>query len=389
MPNTFGPLAPVNFMPRVQRYVNQVLVAKAIARTEFRSQLVSGQSIDWPTTVDMRTQTYTPGTDLTIDDNVATSDTMLINVSRDSTWTMDPNTVRQAEDKGVMDRLASQAAFRIASDIDQRIFDSGINNAGTTQAGGTLTTANIFSTLTTGLATLRRNNLDLPPFAVLDPERVGLLSQSELANGFNGADSAFHNGFVGDSAAGFRIFMSNNLPHTVTLTMPTIPVATDTHTMFGITWTWVADAAATAEGEISIGANVAASQANFVDATNGTGTPGTSTYIDVSVADRRTLQNAVALASAFAADVSTVTSFGLINPSETFTPADAVFGTETGNLLLGGMGAVSLGMQLEPTLASAPVTLRPMETNFSINTLFGVDVFTRDANLLVNLTHNI
>src|SRR3990167_5019739 len=178
MANVWTTLAPVNFMPKVQRYVNQVLVAKAIARTEFRDQLVSGQTIDWPTTTDMRTQTYTPGTDLTIDDNTSATNTLAINVSRASTWTMDPNTLRQAEDKGVADRIAAQAAFRIASDIDQRVLNAGVTGASNTQAGGTLSASNILSTLTTGLSTLRRNNLDLMPFAVLDPERIGLLSQS-------------------------------------------------------------------------------------------------------------------------------------------------------------------------------------------------------------------
>ncbi|MCK5020806.1 MAG: hypothetical protein KAS32_27540, partial [Candidatus Peribacteraceae bacterium] len=164
---------------------------------------MSGQSIDWPTTADMRVQTYTPGTDLTMDANAAASDTMDIDQSRAATWVMDPNQRRQAEDKTVNDRLASQAAFRIASDIDQKILKEGVDNAGNTLAGGSLNATTIYSKLTDGLATLQRNNLDLEPYVVLDPERVALLAQSELSNGFALADAAFANGFVGESAAGF------------------------------------------------------------------------------------------------------------------------------------------------------------------------------------------
>ena len=389
MANTWSALAPVNFMPKVQRYINQRLVAKEIARTEFRAQLVSGQTIDWPYTTDMREQTYTPGTDLTIDNNTATSDTMTINRSKASTWTMDPNSMRQAEDKAVNDKLAAQASFRIASGIDQFLFTTAVAGAGTTQAGGTLNASNIYSTLTTGLATLQRNNLDLVPFAVLDPERVALLAQSELANGFNKADAAFTNGFVGDSAAGFKIYRSNNLPTSVVYTMDTINVAAETFTIAGVTFTFVADGTATNPGDISIEANVAANRLTFVAAINGTGTEGTSNYIDVSVANRRKLQNAGINAATFSGSTCTITGFGKLSASTTSTAGANGLGTETGSLLLGGVGAVSLGMQIEPEMASAPIANRPMETNFAIHTLYGAKVFSRDAGLLVNLTLNI
>lgn len=388
--NTFSALAPVNFMPKVQRYVNQRLVAKAIARTEFRDQLVSGQSIDWPTTTDMRVQEYTPGTDLTIDLNVAASDTMLIDQSRASTWTMDPNQMRQAEDKAVNDRLAAQASFRIASDIDQKILKEGVDFAANTQASGTLGVGNIYSELTTAMATLQLNNNDMPAFAVLDPQRVALLAQSELANGFAKADAAFSNGFVGDSAAGLRIFRSNNLPTTSLLTLATNPTATDTITLSGVVFTFVGTGTAAVAGDISLGASAAATQVNVVDAINGTGTPGASTYIEVSVANRRKLQNNGTSASAFAADISTVTAFGRQgNASDLTAGAPDGFAAETGSLLIGGMGAVSLGMQLEPVMASAPLPNRPMETNFAVHTLFGKKVFDRDDELLVNMTINI
>lgn len=389
MANSFSALAPVNFMPKVQRYVNQRLVGKMIARTDFRAELTAGQSIDWPTTTDMRTQTYTPGTNLTIDNNVAATDTMLINQSLASTWTMDPNSQRQAEDKTVNDKLASQASFRIASSIDQSIFSTAIAGASNTQTGGTLTALNIYSTLTTGLATLQRNNIDLVPYVVLDPERVALLAQNEVANGFNKADVALSNGFVGNSAAGLQIYRSNNLPTSNTLTVDTNPTAGDTMTVVGVTYTFVAIGTATNPGEISIGAVLATTQASIVQAINLTGTPGASNYIAPSTANQRKLQNASVLASAFAANVSTITAFGKQSDSETFTAATNVFGTETGSLLIGGIGALSLGMQIEPTMASAPIPERPMETNYAVHTLFGTKVFDRDSELLVNLTINI
>ena len=389
MANTHSALAPVNFMPKVQAFLNQRLVATQIARTEFRAQLRSGQSIDFPYVTDMRVQTYTPGTDLTIDSNVATSDTMSINQSRASTFTLDPNQQAQAEDKTINALMANQASFRIASDIDQKLLKEGIDYAGNTVTGGTLDASTIYKKLTDALASLHRSNAEGTKFAVLDPERIALLAQSEVANGFNTADNALSNGFVGNSQAGFKIYMSNNLPTSVAYTMDTINTAGKTFTIAGVTFTFVASGTASAAGEISIGVDVAANKANFLLAINGTGTPGAGTYIELSTEDRRKLQNAGISAGAFASDVSTITGFGKLNASTNSADGNNAVGTETGSLLAGDVGAISLGMQINPTMASAPLPNRPMETNYAIHTLFGKKVFYRDVDRLVDITINV
>jgi len=390
MANTWSTLAPVNFTPMVQDYLESYLVATKIANTKWNSLLRSGQTIDFPYLTDMRSQTYTPGTDLTIDDNTSASNTMAINQSRAVTWTMDPNTKAQAEDKGVAAKMAQRAAYATAKQIDISVLSNSVTNAGNTVAGGTLTAASIYQTLAETMATLQRaEGADGPMFAVLDPERVALLARSEVANGFNLADSALKNGFVGDSQAGFKIYNSNNLPTTTTLDATTIPTAGDTFTIAGVTFTAAANGAATAAGEFSIGANAAAAQLNIVLAINGTGTPGATTYIDVSTANRRILQNGNVSCSAFAANICTITANVKLSPTETFTPAGNVFTDPTGSLLAGRFGAPSLAMQINPTLASAPIAARPMETNYALHTLYGRTVFVRDQERLANITLNI
>lgn len=390
MANTFGPLAPINFTPMVQDYLESFLVATKISNTKWNSLLRSGQSIDFPTTTDMRSQIYTPGTDLAIDDNVATSDTMLINQSRAVTFTMDPNSLAQAEDKGIQAKYASRAAYITAKQIDGEVLSNAVIGAGNTVAGGTLTASSVYQVLSETMATLSRSEgADGAMFAVLDPERVALLAQSEVANGFNLADSAHKNGFVGNSASGFKIFSSNNLPTSVPLTMDTQPTNLDTTTIAGVTWTWVTDGTAAAPGEINIGANVADAQAIFVTAINGTTPPNPADYVDVSVADRRALQNGVVVCSVFAANVATISARTLLNPSESFTAGTNVFGTVVGNLLAGRFGAPSLAMQINPTLASAKEPARPMETNYALHTLYGRSVFSRDASRLAAISLNV
>jgi len=171
--------------------------------------------------------------------------------------------------------------------------------------------------------------------------------------------------------------------------MATQPTNLDTVTIASVVFTWVTDGTAAAAGEINIGANAADAQAIFVTAINGTTPPSANDYIDVSAANRRLLQNGVVSAATFAANVCVITANTLLNPSETFTAAGNVFGTVTGNLLAGRFGAPSLAMQINPTLASAAEPARPMETNYALHTLYGRNVFSRDAARLANITINI
>ena len=387
--NTHSALAPVNFMPKIQAFLNQRLVATQISRTEFRAQLRSGQQIDWPYITDMRVQDYVPGTNLTIDANAATSDTMTINQSKAVTFTLDPNQQAQAEDKTINAMLANQSAFRLGNYIDQALLEEGVDNANNTVAGGTLDASNMFKKLTDAMASLHRSNAEGTKFAVLDPERVAILAQVEVANGFNVADNALMNGFVGNSQAGFKIYRSNNLPTTVSLTMATKPTATDTITIAGVTWTWIADGGTCTAGQLKVGGDAADAQAILVTAINGTTAPNTGDYLDVSVENRRKLQNAGVSMGAFGTNVSVITAYGKISASEAFTDPTDSFGTETGSLLCGDVGAISLGMQIQPTMASAPEPARPMETNYAIHTLYGKKVFYRDKDRLVDLTINV
>jgi len=388
MANTVAPLNPEKWVSDVQDWLNAELVIKPIANMRFKRMLSSGDRINWPTITDQRVQDYTPCTDVTIDDFTAEQSYMDIDNSLVSTTCIDPVEVKQAEDKGYPSKLARQAAHVISQRVDQDGFAEAQTEAANTIAGGTLTAANIFQNFTEATAELQRSNAaDGPLFAVIDPERVALLAQSEATDGFNLADSSLKNGFVGNSSAGFRVYNSNNLPYTVNLTVDTQPTNLDTFTIGGVTWTCVTDGTAANPGEINIGANLADFQAIFLTAIAGTTPPTAGDYVDVSVANRRKLQNAQVAAGAWAANVSAITSFGKISGSETFTAGTNVFGTETNSIFFGRVGAISVGMQMAPSLRIRPEP-KNLSENYLTHTLYGVKVFSRDAERLVNMTIN-
>ena len=364
-----------------------MLISNKIANRKSEALLSSGDTVNFPETTDVRVQSYSQGTDLTADSQTATQSALTVDQSKVATFIMDPVQQKQAlANYGI--EYARQAAYQLSNNIDQTVINTGINGANDTVAGGTLSTSTIISKMGDVHAQLARNNAtDSTLFGVIDPERQALLTQTFVANGFVEADSRLKNQFVG-RAQSFDIYVSNNLPSSVTLTMDTIATAADTFTLMGITWTWIADGGTATEGQLKIGANVADGKLIFVAAVNGAAEPNTGDYTDVSVANRRKLQNAQVSAATFSSDDCVITAFGKISATETFTAATNVFGTETSNMLFGRTGAISLAIQMQPSLTIAQEPLQ-LAKNYMTHTLYGTKVFSRDADRLVKMSYNV
>lgn len=369
-----------------------MLVGLKVANTKCEAYLTAGSSVNFPYLSDMYVQDYAQGTDVTIPAMAATQSTLTVDQSKIVGFVMDPVQERQAlADYGVA--AAYQAAFQLRNNIDQKIIATGVSGASSlnTVTGGTLNSSNILTKLTDCYAALHQQNAtDGEMFAIVDPRREALLTHTFIANGFQQADKTLQNQFAG-KAVGFDVYVSNNLPCAVQLTMPTIQTAADTFTMFGITFTWTAAGGATNPGDIAIGANVAASKANFLLMVAGTATGSAATYIDLSAENRAKIRNAQLTASAWGAtlaDTCDLTFYGRMAPTESVTPADFVWGTETTTLLTGRKGAISLAIQMAPELYIHPEP-KQICNNYLTHTLFGTQVFTRDAFRLSKLTCNM
>lgn len=386
MANTLSALNPEVWKPIVQDYLNNMLIARQVCNTKCEALLSSGDQVNFPFINDVRVQSYAQGTDLVADAIAATQSSLIVDQSKAAIFVMDPVQEKQALANYGM-QLAYQSAYVLKNNIDQHMLATGVTGAAGTVVGGTLDASTMYSKMTDVRAVLSRQNAtDGELFAVLDPERIALVEQSFVANGFNLADSTLKNGFAGN-LNGFRVYTSNNLKYSVTLTMDTQPTNLDTITVYGVTWTWVTDGTAANPGEINIGADLADAKAILVSAINGTAPPAVGDYVDVSVANRRVYQNAQVTEAAFGGNLSVFTAFGKISASETFTAATNVFGTETSNLLFGRMGAISLAMQMMPDLYIREEPLQ-LAKNYITHTLWGDKVFTRDEKRLVKMSIN-
>lgn len=380
MANTLTSLNPEKWKSTVQDYLNNMLVAKEVADVRYQDMLSEGDQINFPETSDVYSQTYTPGTDLVAQALVATQSSLVVDKNRAVVVAIDDTEKKQAAADYAV-RYAKQSAFRLANEMDKDLLTVGVAGAASTATGGTLDTSTIYDAMVDAHTALFRNNAtDGPLFAIMDAKRKGLLSKTFVANGFTQADSALQNGFEGN-ANGFRVYCSNNIPASVTITIATNPTANDTFTIFGVTFTFVASAAAA--GDITIGANAAATQTNISNAIAGTSTG----FVDVSADNRAKLKNANAAISAWATNVATISGVGYINASETLTAAADGFGTETTSILFGRVGALALGTQMTPSLTISDIPLQ-IGKYYKTHTLYGTKVFSRDAYRLHKLTIN-
>ncbi len=387
MANTIDALNPENWKPIVQDYLNNMLVGMDIANTKCVPYLSDGDAVNFPYVSDVRVQDMVQGTDLTIDDISATQDTLTVDQSRAVTFQIHPVQEKQARAKYGMD-LAYQAAYQLRNDIDQAVISSGVFGAATALESAAVTTSasTIYEYMTEARSTLVRANAgDGEHFAVMPPEEVAKLEQSFVANGFALGDKTLERGFQG-SVNGFKVYASNNTPTSVDLTMGTNPTNGDTITIAGVTFTFVSVIGAAA-GNVLIGANAGETQGHLKEAINGSGTGVGVDYVEISVNNRRKLQNLDLECDTFAANVGEITAYGKISPTETFTAAANVFGTEKTTVLFGRMGAISLGLQMEPELYIRDQE-RNIGRNYITHTLYGVKTFERDTERLVTLPVN-
>lgn len=375
-----------------QMFLENKLVAMPLSNVKRFSQR-DGNTLNFPYNAPSQHQAYTVGTDLSISTQDDTADTLVVSQARSATMTVD--SVQQSQ--VTVDWVSQQAkncGYSLSNYMDQYILGKGVDgaNSGNTVAGGAVSATNILSTLVTSRARLSEANGDNGSlFAVVSPGVRGLLTQSQVANTFNNADTAFDNGFFGN-VNGFRVYESNNLPSSVTLTVDTEPTATNTFTIKGVTFTFTAAGAATLPGDIALdgGGTVTDTQVIIRDAINGTNVGGAcaaGTYIELSAENRARLSNAQVSAAAFGTNASVITANGLINASETFTAATNVFGTETTQILTGCNGAISTGISksLFTDIREEP---KQHAVNYLTTVFFDATVFERDTYRLSKITHN-
>ncbi len=333
--------------------------AMAIADTTLRNVVAGeGDTVNRVIMSYPASAVYVPGTDITAVALTGTKESLTI-----GTWFASEVVIDDTEKKQSIISIGELAAKRMMADHNNRIeqavlaevtnstwsIDDG-NVGGTSGNNIVLNTSNIRQVFTA--ADTKLDMVDAPKAgrtAVVGSHFMSTLKLDVSNKNTQFGDGVLTRGIVAN-LYGWDVLYSNNLPYSASLALGTIPVATDTITIAGVTFTAAANGAATNAGDFSISTTADLAAANLVLAINGTGTPGVSTYIDISAENRFLLNLKRRVVAVFTTPNLAITGYGDITVAETLTPAADVWSAQRQDSLFCVAGAVSIVVQIPPVV---------------------------------------
>lgn len=378
MANSLTALNKEMWEKEMQLELEKALTALDICKVH--RNLKDGDTINKPYINKFRGQTYTKGSDLSMQDINATNEQLSIATAECVPVYIDKiDEVQNSYD--LRSTMSVRAAYdlkrkmdaAILSDYDQAtsvVYDSDIG--GTSAVSAVVNASNINRLFSAGSRKL--DNLNVPDndrFAVVSPSIVEFLRLY-----FGGKDSAFGdtvsaNGLVG-SVFGFKVYKSTNLTYTARWTPADNPSNAQTITIAGVTFTFVT-AIGTTAGNVLIGSTTADTLDNLVALLNDQGTTS-ATQVALSAASR------VALEGIVATDGTTYLGIEFVGGGEvavTTSVAADPWSLETVHCLFGRKGSIDIGLQRSPEIGFNQEPKRlPGSGNLIAWDLYGWKTFT-------------
>jgi len=344
--------------------------------------------------VDMRsTGDYTKYTDQTINPWNTQSEQITINTTPMVNFSIDP--IDEQDDYiNVRPELVEDAAYAIKARIDGAFFNEVLNakwkydangfgvNSGTLSpvtlvTGASQNYVSTFGNAKAGLVSTGVNasklKLCVDPFVPVGLQAVGMEVNGTVAS------ETFSRGFKGDFG-GVPVYESSTLTYSTVFDCATNPTAGDFVYIKGVKFTFVAVPAAA--GDIDIAASADLTMANLILAINGTGTPGATTYTEVSGDDRARLEGTTAVDGT---DLITITSLrGALFASSSMTAAANDFQAQAKNAVLMEKGGIKLAMR------GVKMEERKETKNLAVNTFiyarYGLKVTVRGSERMCRIS---
>lgn len=387
-------------------------VYQVLADTRLESDLVKGQTIARSYASDVTVNTMGADGSYVVQAIVDTQETLVIDQEKETSIYIKDLDLLQAH-LPVKQKYGRKLANAIVNYIDGDVLNVARLGAGSTvddsDLGGTSgngivpTASNVATVFVLAMQKLMKKNvvynanarfsamkLEQPegmPIAVITPEVLTFIQLYLGGKDTMLGDTVSKNGYRG-YFMGFELFMSNALPWTAVLAMPTILTDTDTITINGVVFTADADGAAVGAGHFSIQATADLCRAQLADAINGAGTPGVDTYIDLSASDRLLMKGITAV-NDDSANTLTLTGVGTgpIVVAQGATPADCVWtpALQQVHCIFGLSKSVSLVMSKNPSMTNRPSPQARVGEDFIVWTAYGRKIFQDQAPQLVDV----
>lgn len=362
MANSVSALNPQFWAREAQRSLFVDNKAMAIANTTLRN-IVAGEGDTVTRTIVSypASSTYVPGTDITTKAVTASSEDLSI-----GTWLASKVTIDDTEKVQSIIELGTNISNKMMHDHNNRIEQAvlaEVTNAGHTlddgNVGGTSGNNAVVNTNTVPqffiAADTKLDAIDAPVAgrtAVVGGHFLGQLKLQQAARPTVFGDGVNSRGIV-TNLFGWDILYSNNLPYEAVLTIATNPTTTDTITIAGVTFRFIA--ALAQAGDLHIGASAATTVSNMVVALNALETAITEVtdagYTPIASEDIFLLRDKRRLtAVATSATVTTISAFGDVVVSETLTDLTDEWSGQRQDSLFLVKGAIDIVVQIPPKI---------------------------------------
>ena len=370
-----------------QEIFQKTLVSKEIMNTRFEPKLKFGESVE-RVAYDIsavRVRDVSRGSASTIDTITDSSELLTINLEREAVFHISDGEATQAGPLNPGEVIGGKIAHKVAQDLDHKCFLEVRNAANTFDAGDLTTIASTGTPITLSSTTVpqmstrmaaklrfqENQEVSTNMALVVDSYAAADIEQYLLGKDIDIAGAVFKNGYAG-VIRNAVLYVSENLAGETTLVVD-VATADETATLYGVTFT--AKASPSAAGEFDIAGSADAQGQIMEDMINGTGTPGASSYIELSAANRAALQEAqVNAVYDDATDTLTITGAGRMGWATTMSGTDVTWL----NAYFGKKGAIDLVVQ-----DMKAVDMRPTDdrrgTNVFSHYLAGVKVFQDGA----------
>lgn len=379
----------------VQKFLEKEQVFRALASFKEQAVLSEGVTVNRPYRSSFVASDYTANTDVTASSTTLTASNLTVNNSKVISLQFDPvEDIQLLTNPGTLVGLYSERMSYVLKDLLDRDFFDEVDNAALALdesdflAGSSsgdpidLDSVNAEEVWNDAYAELAGNNIgsdDL--YAVIDPAMRSKISQRAMGTAFQKADDAFMNGFTGKSFAGFKIYVSNNLPTTQAFTL-TDATAAITFTIAGVVWTAIDTLGTTAGTVFTDSATLDTWGTNLAKAISGS--TAATFYVETSVRKRAKLRTK-GLSASYAAgtNILTITGYGRFSAST--TDAGVTVGEQTVKAMCGKFGAIDMVVQMQPHIQINKAT-NNLGSTLLAHTLWGTKTFEDGAERLLKLS---
>lgn len=401
------------FSKRMQATFYNIPTFRALANFEERANLTNGQAVTRPRKSLMTAQTYTRGSDSTVQTLTDAAETLTVNTAKISTFSIDDFDAIQSNYK-LQNEYADDAAMTVANTMDADFYNqyqfatsviTAADFGGSAAQGVTLSTSNVLSVLFKATQKLRQQNVDITGrfemndklvgmgFGSFSPQFLNALEEYDAGRETPGGDTDFTNGYV-RTKAGLDIYATNNLSWSGILGLATTPTDGDTVTINGVVFTFRTVLGVTA-GNVLIGGSADVARANLTALIND---PTVTTANGVAVSSTRpnnfTLSDAEKMDQLTATNdnaLNTMTIVGLgvsyITVSDTLTAAADSWTSQIQHNLIGRKKAIDMVIQKDLNVKVSEIPLQ-LGVYVKPNALYGVKTFNEGARQIVDVQIN-